>query len=250
MATVLGVVNLLSALTPNAHWRGHVLVAGRADRRHARLPRAGGARVGRPARRRVLPAPPPARCVAGGARPALRSRDPRHRQGPRCRGGGAHGRGRGAALVGAGRVQREGRSGAAPLRRLARAGDRPGDDLPRRRRRRDRRAARRLRRTGSTRRSSCSPGSRASCTWATRAGTCRSRSACSGSLRSAPRPGSCSGRWPPRGRCPTRRCGTRSRSSCAATATTRSRSSSSAAISTTSSPTTAPRSSGTASRAG
>ena len=26
MAAVLGLVNLLSALTPNAHWRGHVLV--------------------------------------------------------------------------------------------------------------------------------------------------------------------------------------------------------------------------------
>ena len=101
---------------------------------------------------------------------------------------------------------------------------------------------------GSTRPSSSSPGSRASCTWATKAGICRSRSACSVSLRWAVRRGSCSGRWPPHGRCPTRRCVTRSRSSCAGTATTRSRSSSSAAISTTSSPTTAQRSSGTASK--
>ena len=152
MAAVLGVVNLLSALTPNAHWRGHVLVAGRADRRHARLPCAGGARLGRAARRRVLPPPPPARCVAGRACPALRSRGPRHRQGARCRGGRAHGRGSRAALVGTGRVLRAGRPGAAALGRLARAGDRRGDDPPRRRRRRDRRAARRLRRPGSTRR--------------------------------------------------------------------------------------------------
>ena len=121
----------------------------------------GGARLGRAARRRVLPAPPPARCVAGGAGSALRPRRPRHRQGSRCRGGGAHRRGRRTALVGTGRVLRQGRSGAAPLRRLARAGGRRGDDLPRCHRRRDRCAARRLRRTGSTRPSSSSPGSRA-----------------------------------------------------------------------------------------
>ena len=249
VAAVLGVVNLLSALTPNAHWRGHLLLAGRADRSHARLPRAGGARLCRSARRRVLPAPAPARCVAGGACPALRSDGPRHRQGPRCRGGGAHGCGSGAALVGTGRVLREGRPGAAALGPLARACDRRRDDPRRPRRRRVRRAARRL--LGWFNETfellTWQPGE-------LRLGDEGGHLPLALGLLGLVALGSAA--WlvfrplAAPGRCPIRRCVTRSRSSCAGTATTRSRSSSSAAISTTSSPTTARRSSGTASKAG
>ena len=210
VATVLGVVNLLSALTPNAHWRGHLLLQvepiGVMHVFHAlAVPASAALLVGAfylRRRRRVawqvalallcglavldivkgLDVEEAALSAAGAAL-LWWGRDAFYVRGDpvRLRSGGS-----GACL----RLRwRRSSSVSPPLRSLRRT---------------------RAYRAGSTRRWSSSPGSRAGCGSATRGRTCRSPWACSGSWRSVPSRGSSSGPWPLRGRCPTRRCGMRS----------------------------------------
>ena len=88
VAAVLGLVNLFSALTAERPLGADTCSCRSSpDRRHACVPCARCACVGRAPCRRVLPSSAPSRRVADGARPALRPRGPRHRQRSRCRGG-------------------------------------------------------------------------------------------------------------------------------------------------------------------
>ena len=248
VATVLGVVNLLSALTPNADWRGHVLVQvepiGVMHVFHAlAVPASVALLVGAfylRRRRRVAWQVAFVLLCGLAVLDIVKGLDIEEAA-LSAAGAGLLWWGRDAFTVRGDPVRL--RSAAWRVPALAAATlavavaavaiAEPHAGRPR----------------GSTRRSTCSRGSPAGCTWGTRAGTSRSRSGCSGSSRSAPRPGSSSGRSPLRARSPTPRCGRRSARSCAATVTTRSPSSSCAATSSTSSTTTGLRSSATASRA-